>query len=60
MTKRRLPWGHMSRTCVYCGKVGPRCVVAFGYAHKYCMSPDERAAYNRQNPSYKARHRTGA
>ena len=33
----RLPWGHKSRHCVYCGKVGPRCIVAGGYAHKYCI-----------------------
>jgi hypothetical protein len=33
----RLPWGHKSRHCIYCGKVGPRCIVAGGYAHKYCL-----------------------
>lgn len=37
----RLPWGHKSRHCVYCGKVGPRCVVAGGWAHKYCL-PKQR------------------
>ena len=37
----RLPWGHKSRHCIYCGKVGPRCIVAGGYAHKYCI-PNER------------------
>lgn len=34
---RRLPWGHKSRHCVYCGKVGPRTLVLGGYAHKKCL-----------------------
>jgi hypothetical protein len=34
---QRLPWGHESRRCVYCGRVGPRMVVLGGYAHKYCL-----------------------
>lgn len=36
----RLPWGHQSRKCLYCGKVGPRTVVAGGYAHKRCIPKD--------------------
>jgi len=35
--KRRAPWGHVSRRCIYCGKVGPRTIVAGGYAHKRCL-----------------------
>lgn len=37
MTKKRPPWGHVSRRCVYCGKVGPRTMVAGGWAHKRCL-----------------------
>lgn len=33
----RPSWGHVSRHCVYCGRVGPRTIVAGGYAHKYCL-----------------------
>ena len=33
----RLPWGHRSRQCVYCWKVGPRTVVPGGWAHKRCI-----------------------
>lgn len=33
----KAPWGHVSRHCVYCGKVGPRTMVAGGYAHKRCL-----------------------
>jgi hypothetical protein len=33
----RLAWGHQSRHCVYCGKVGPRVVVVVGYAHRRCI-----------------------
>ncbi len=40
--KKRLPWGHESRHCTICGKVGPRVVVLGGYAHRYCL--------NRQRP----------
>lgn len=40
---KRLPWGHESRHCIYCGKVGPRTVVLGGYAHKYCLpKPSKR------------------
>lgn len=31
------PWGHASRHCVYCGKVGPRVLVAGGWAHRRCV-----------------------
>lgn len=37
MKPKRLPWGHKSRHCVYCGRVGPRTRVASGYAHKRCI-----------------------
>lgn len=33
----RTPWGHVSRYCVYCGKVGPRTMVPMGWAHKRCI-----------------------
>lgn len=33
----RPPWGHVSRHCVYCGKVGPRTMVPGGWAHKRCL-----------------------
>jgi hypothetical protein len=36
----RLPWGHKSRHCVYCGKVGPRTQVVGGWAHKRCIPKD--------------------
>jgi hypothetical protein len=35
--KKRPPWGHVSRYCVYCGKVGPRTYTIFGWAHKRCV-----------------------
>ena len=34
---KKLPWGHKSRHCAYCGKVGPRVVVLGGYAHRRCI-----------------------
>lgn len=42
MTKR-LPWGHESRHCVRCGKVGPRINHALGYIHLYCLSDYEQS-----------------
>lgn len=30
---KRLPWGHKSRRCIYCGKVGPRTRTVGGWAH---------------------------
>lgn len=39
----RRPWGHVSRHCVYCGKVGPRVVVAAGFAHRRCIPKDRSA-----------------
>lgn len=35
--RNRLPWGHRSRHCIYCGKVAPRTRVVGGYAHKRCI-----------------------
>lgn len=40
----RLPWGHKSRHCIYCGKVGPRTIVAGGWAHKRCIPKEYRKA----------------
>ena len=34
---KRLPWGHKSRHCVFCGLVGPRVPVLGGYAHRRCI-----------------------
>ena len=35
----RLPWGHKSRHCIYCGKVGPRVSIdGFRYAHRRCIN----------------------
>jgi hypothetical protein len=36
---KRLPWGHKSRHCIYCGKAGPRTMVVGGWAHKRCLFP---------------------
>lgn len=33
----KLPWGHQSRKCCICGKVGPRTFCKEGYAHKKCL-----------------------
>jgi|GEM_PF-7123364 len=43
MTKR-LPWGHESRHCSRCGKVGPRCTTKneIGYVHFYCLTSEEK------------------
>lgn len=41
---KRAPWGHVSRHCVYCGKVGPRVVVLGGFAHRYCVPKEPRRA----------------
>lgn len=40
----RLPWGHQSRHCLYCGGVGPRMFVLGGYAHKRCIPKAELKA----------------
>ncbi len=49
--KQRLPWGHTSRHCTKCGKVGPRVSVFGGWAHRYCIdgkqSPTERMRQKR-------------
>lgn len=37
----RPPWGHASRHCVHCGKVGPRIIVIGGYSHKRCLTPND-------------------
>lgn len=48
---KRPPWGHLSRRCVYCGKVGPRTMVAGGWAHKRCIvRPVLRQARKRATP----------
>jgi len=40
----RLPWGHESRRCARCGKVGPRVFnpTGFGYIHAYCRTDSEK------------------
>ena len=37
----RPSWGHVSRHCIRCGKVGPRVIVAGGYIHAYCRTLEE-------------------
>lgn len=39
---KRLPWGHKSRNCMRCGKVGPRVSYFGGYVHLYCLTRDEQ------------------
>jgi len=41
---KRLPWGHQSRNCARCGKVGPRCTTKneIGYVHFYCLTSEEK------------------
>lgn len=43
MTKR-LPWGHESRYCRRCSKVGPRCIApdGIGWVHFYCLTNEEK------------------
>ncbi len=38
LPKRNFPWGHKSRKCVYCDKVGCRTKVLGGWAHKRCLA----------------------
>lgn len=39
---KRPSWGHVSRHCARCGKVGPRCIAVDGYIHAYCRTTAER------------------
>lgn len=43
---KRLPWGHQSRHCARCGKVGPRVFnpTGPGYIHAYCRTEEEKRA----------------
>lgn len=56
MAAKRLPWGHESRYCCRCGKVGPRCIVAGGWSHYYCLSDHEKR--ERRTPSKQAHLKT--
>lgn len=40
----RMPWGHESRRCARCGKVGSRVPnpTGFGYIHAYCRRDNEK------------------
>lgn len=49
------PWGHVSRHCVYCGKVGPRTMVAGGYAHKRCLPTAPRVGRARKGEPRRSR-----
>jgi hypothetical protein len=44
MRSARKPWGHESRRCARCGRVGPRVLDprGFGYVHSYCLTRDEK------------------
>ena len=57
---KRLPWGHQSRHCCRCGKVGPRCQVLGGWAHFYCLSPQEKRARRTPNTTTPNAEFTGA
>lgn len=52
---KKSPWGHESRHCVYCGKVGPRMLVLGGYAHKYCLPKSELSARRREDREARAK-----
>lgn len=43
----RPPWGHVSRRCVRCGKVGPR-VWHGGLVHFYCLTNEEKRERRRR------------
>ena len=40
----RPAWGHVSRHCARCGKVGPRVSnpTGFGFIHAYCRTDEEK------------------
>lgn len=38
----RTPWGHVSRHCARCGKVGPRVQHRLGWVHFYCLTDEEK------------------
>lgn len=38
----RTPFGHVSRHCVRCRKVGPRIMHCGGWIHFYCLTDDEK------------------
>lgn len=44
----RPSWGHTSRYCVRCGKVGPRTIVLGGWAHSYCLTSEEKRERRRK------------
>lgn len=52
MTKR-LPWGHESRHCVRCGKVGSRIVHALGHIHLYCLTDHEQSQRRNEQRKHK-------
>lgn len=59
---KRLPWGHKSRRCVFCGRVGPRTLVVGGWAHKRCLPSSDRSlsTSDRTKPTYKEIMEDGA
>lgn len=46
----RRPWGHVSRSCLYCGTPGPRVQVLGGYAHRRCINEKEAAKKVKRPP----------
>jgi hypothetical protein len=38
----RPSWGHVSRCCLRCGKVGPRVMMGGGWVHFYCLTDAEK------------------
>jgi hypothetical protein len=43
----RPSWGHVSRHCIVCGNVGPRCHWRGGYVHKHCLTAEEQKTYEK-------------
>lgn len=39
----------MSRHCVFCGRVGPRCYVSTGWSHKTCAVNANALMYGTRN-----------
>jgi hypothetical protein len=41
---KRPSWGHVSKHCARCGKVGPRIQIGLGWIHAYCRTDEEKKA----------------
>lgn len=58
----RLPWGHESRHCARCGKVGPRVYnpAGHGYIHAYCRTAEEARTTRKRRQDVAKRDRAEA